>query len=118
MIYEKLKEITDKVFHVYPGIKIGDKFITSDNKEVILDYPYIVYSEALDKGVLYADDMELAKSLVYDVSVINNCDTNVMADLVIEKLKEINFERELKHDMYKDDSYVKYMRFRGGKING
>ena len=62
--------------------------------------------------------MELAKSLVYDVSVINNCDTNIMADLVIEKLKEINFERELKHDLYKDDSYVKYMRFRGGKING
>ncbi len=118
MIYEKLKEITDKVFHVYPSIKIGEKFITSDNKEVILDYPYIVYSEALDKGVLYADDMELAKSLVYDVSVINNRDTNLMADLVIKKLKEINFERELKHDMYKDDSYVKYMRFRGGKING
>ena len=118
MIYEKLKEITEKVFHVYPSIKIGEKFMTSDNKEVILDYPYIVYSEALDKGVLYADDMELAKSLVYDVSVINNCDTNIMADLVIKKLKEINFERELKHDMYKDDSYVKYMRFRGGKING
>ena len=32
MIYEKLKEITDKVFHVYPGIKIGEKFIETKEK--------------------------------------------------------------------------------------
>lgn len=112
-----LKTITPMVFFIAPPVEIGEQVVI-DGQKLMFNYPYIVYDEASDIGVDYADNVEIASEIIYNVSVINNDDTNTVANQVVNVMRSLGYERDTKHDLYQNGEYAKVMRFRGGKIDG
>ena len=76
------------------------------------DYPLIVYSEASDKGTLFADNEEQAAEIAWNVTVLNIGSTTVIANRVVRVMAGIGYYRDLKHDMADSGIYAKVMRFK------
>lgn len=105
-----LKTVVPQVFLLSPPVQIGDMI---DGNE--LTYPYIIYDEASDHGAFFADNTEQNREVAWNVSIVNNTSTTILAENVIVALHNIGYEREMKHDLYQNKEYVKIMRFKGMK---
>jgi hypothetical protein len=102
-----------KVFFMAPKVKVGG--IIPGTPPYPLTYPYVVYSEASDKGAFYADNTEMAAEIAWNVSVLHTGSTSAVANRIVKIMADIGYYRDMKHDLSDGGVYLKAMRFKGIK---